>query len=405
MWLIAFLVWPMSSHSQSPDADITCQHGNGEYKAEFSTGVSVEVGPMRTGAFAERVCSAKLVAKEQVTSVVDDADRLTIDVLGADLGFGKPVVAFQIDQTGSGNSVEYQIYSLTRPSRLLYTLTGGDTYSAADADLDGHVEVWTDDATAVDGFEGVPKSEFDLLPTVVLRFEKGHLLDAGPEFVSYYDAQISKLRAQLKESDLEEFKHSDGRLSLKTLGSEQELHRDIRTKIGVLEVVWSYLYSGREKEAWAALKELWPSGDLDRIQNAIADLHNRGILRGVARSRRVPYRKSHAHIYDTVENSSVVSTADPYGGAPDPSSAEPRVIQPKSILLHRPPTSTEGSFTAGNETVELVVDAAGKVRSAQVIKAADDPLVQATSGWHFIPATLDGQAVACRFRLAVWTLK
>jgi len=259
VWLIGFQVWPMSSRSQGPDADITCQHGSGEYKAEFSTGVSVEVGPMRKAAFAERVCTAKLVAKERVISVVDDADQVSIDVLGADLGFGKPVVAFQIDPTGRGNNIEYQIYSLTRPSRLLYTLRGGHSYSAADTDLNGLVEIWTDDATAVDGFEGVPRSEFDLPPAVVLRFEKGHLIDAGPEFVSYYDAQISKLRAQFKERDFGEFKQSDGRLSLKTLGSEQELHREIRTKVGVLEIVWSYLYSGREEEAWAALKELWPS--------------------------------------------------------------------------------------------------------------------------------------------------
>jgi hypothetical protein len=55
--------------------------------------------------------------------------------------------------------------------------------------------------------------------------------------------------------------------------------------------------------------------------------------------------------------------------------------------------------------VELVVDAAGKVRSAKVIKATDVPLIQATAVWHFIPAFRDGTPVACRIRLSIWALK
>jgi hypothetical protein len=101
----------------------------------------------------------------------------------------------------------------------------------------------------------------------------------------------------------------------------------------------------------------------------------------------------------------VVTNLNPYGGAPDPSQTEPTVLQPKSILLRRPPTSADGVFPSENETIELVVDAAGKVRSAKILKATDNPLVQASSGWHFIPAFHDGLPVACRFHLSVWALK
>jgi hypothetical protein len=403
LWII--FLRPTNARAQTQSQDITCDSGSGQYKTEFSTGTTIEVGPMRKGAFAERACSAKLVSKGQEVPVVEDAGQVGIDVLGADLGFGKPVVAFQIDRKGRGSNVVYQIYSLTKPAALLYTISGGNSYSAADTDLDGRVEIWTDDAAAVDGFEGLPKVDLDFAPTVVLRFEKGHLVDVGSEFISYYDALISKLRSQINQSDLAEFKQSDGRLSFSSLASGAKLHRQMRTKITVLEIVWAYIYSGRDKEAWIALDDLWPSQDVGRIRTAISDLYSRGILHNLEHSHRASSRKGRAKIYDTINSSPVVTNLNPYGGAPDPSQTEPTVLQPKSILLRRPPTSADGVFPSENETIELVVDAAGKVRSAKILKATDNPLVQASSGWHFIPAFHDGLPVACRFRLSVWALK
>ncbi|MBS1804516.1 MAG: hypothetical protein JST28_14215 [Acidobacteria bacterium] len=385
--------------------DITCNNGSGEYTTQFSSGINVEVGPVRKGEFADRACAARLVAKGEEVSVVDDAGQVGIDVLGADLGLGRPVVAFQIDRTGSGTNVVYQIYSLKKPAQMIYKLSGGDYYSAADTDMDGRVEIWTDDASVMDGFEGVPGADFDFAPTIVLRFENGHPVDVGSEFTAQYDGIIAKLRSQLNKDDLAEFKRSDGKPSLKTLQSGEELHRLMRTKISIMEVIWEYLYSGRDKQAWAALEELWPSRDSDRIRSAISDLHSRGVLHNVGRSQHVHSRRSHARIYDEVLDTPVLNTVNPYGGAPPSSAPEPPVVQPKSILLRRPPSSVNGGFPSENETLELVVDAAGKVRSAKVINATDDLLIQASSGWHFIPAYREGLPVACRFRLAVSTLK
>jgi len=193
--LPGILSWPIAVQSQSSAQDITCKDGSGEYSTRFSTGISVVVGPMRKGSFAERVCAAKLVWKGQELSVASDASQVGIDVLGADLGFEKPVVGFQIDDSGAGSNRTYQIYSLARPPQLLYTIKGADSYRAADTDLDGRVEIWMDDAVAVDGFERVPGADLDFPPMVVLRFEKGRPVDVGSEFQSYYDAQIAKLRS------------------------------------------------------------------------------------------------------------------------------------------------------------------------------------------------------------------
>ena len=405
LFICAVWLLPATLHAQTQTSDVTCDSGSGQYSTEFNGGVSVEVGPIRNGAFAERACEAKLVSKGQDVVVADNADQVGIDVLGVDLGFGKPVVAFQIDQTGRGSDVEYKIYSLSKPTRLLYTLSGGDSYSAADSDLDGRVEVWTDDAAAVDGFDGIPKSALDIVPTVVLRFEKGRPVDVGSEFIPYYDARIAQLRSAIANSDLAAFKQSDGRLSVTGTYSGSVLHALMRTKIAVLEIVWAYLYSGRDKEAWAALDEMWPANDLARIRAALVDLRSRGLLHKLDQPRRRPYRRGRAKTYDAVATSPVVTTVNPYGGAPDSSQSEPPIVQPKSILLRRPPAGQGGSLPSQDETVELVVDAAGKVRSAKIIKGSDEPLIQATSGWHFIPAFRDGLPVACRFRLSVWLLK
>jgi hypothetical protein len=398
--------WPIAVHAQGPAQDITCENGSGEYSTRFFTGTTVSAGPMRNGSFAERACTAKLVWGGPEISVASGAGQVGIDVLGADLGFGKPVVAFQIDKSGAGFNRTYQIYSLAKPPHLLYTITGGESYRAADTDLDGRIEIWTDDAAVVDGFESVPSVDFDFAPTVVFRFEKGRLVDAGSEFLSYYDAQIAKLRSQVSERDLAEFKQSDGSLSAGTLRSGEELHRLIRTKIRVLEIVWAYLYSAREREAWSALEEMWPPADLERIRAAISTLHQRGILHNLDHSRRPPQRGHQAKIYDAVSTSvAVVLGYNPRGGAPDTSQLEPPLIQPESILLRRPPPSAEEHSPSANEMVELVVDAAGKVRSAEVINGTDEPLVEAAPGWQFIPAFHDGRPVACRFRLSVWSLK
>jgi hypothetical protein len=402
--LAGLLLWPSLFLLKCRAQDVTCQNGNGEYSARFASGVTVSVGPLRKGEFAERACFAKLTWNAHEVPVVSDAEEVSIDVLGADLGFGKPVVAFQIDKSGTGSLPRYQVFSLNRTPHLLYTITGGDTYSAADDDLDDRVEIWTDDAAGVDGFERLPRKELDFVPTVVLRFEKNHLVDVSSEFRAHYDAQISSIRAHMDARDLAGFKQSDGVLSPSIHRPNDELHRLIRTKIAVLEIVWSYLYSGRESQAWSTLHDMWPSSDVERIRVAISNAHLHGILRGVDHSSRGSSHGHHATIYDATGISYVQAGLNPVNGTPGVNN-EPPIVQPKSILLRRPPPEAGESLARDEETIELVVDAAGKVRSAKIVDGVDKKLVDAAAGWHFIPAFRDEQPVACRFRLKVWPLQ
>lgn len=221
-------------------------------------------------------------------------------------------------------------------------------------DLDGSVEIWTHDAVGVDGFEKLTLDELDAAPTVVFRLAHGQLRDVSAEFPSYFDNEIARTRAGIHPQNLEDFKDSDGKLAAPpTPASTDRLHRLRLVKIKVLEIVWAYLYSGREQDAWRSLAEMWPSQDIDRIRVAVMNARAHGIHgQAEGASSRLPQgKKKHTHVFDAVSR-------------PGPSS-KLEVIPPQAILLQLPPASElQRRGPPEHELfLDLVMDAAGKVRS------------------------------------------
>src|SRR6202051_1635147 len=193
--------------------DVICDKGAGDFEAEFRTGVRVQVGASRNGGLATRLCDATLNWDKGNMAIAAAAAQLDVDAFGVDLGLGVPVVAFQVKKSAAECCMEYKIYSLRTPAVFLRSITGGEFFSAADTDLDGRVEIWTDDAAAVSGFENFLLSELDFAPPVVLRFVRGRLLDVSPEFQPYFDRKIAEERAKLNRQDVSDFKSSDGKLA------------------------------------------------------------------------------------------------------------------------------------------------------------------------------------------------
>jgi hypothetical protein len=372
---------------------VVCDGGEGTFDAEFSTGIKVHVGAARNGELATRACAAKLGWENQELVVATGVSQLDVDAFGADLGDGVPVAAFQIKKSDTECCMEYRIYSLTKPPRLLRTITGGEFFSASDVDLVGRVEIWTNDAAAVNGFENLTLGELDSAPSVVFRFAHGQLLDVSAEFQPYFDDEIARIRAGIHPQDLEDFKGRDGRLTAMASPSTAERMHHLRMmKIKVLEIVWAYLYSAREQDAWRTLAEMWPAADMDRIRAALArarGIHGQadGTSAGAARGR-----KKHAPIFDAVGTTGTGNKME--------------VIPPRAILLRRPPVSEiqQQSLPESELLLDLVIDAAGKVRSAQPggnVKWVDPDLINAALTWKFIPAFKDGRPVASRLRLGV----
>jgi hypothetical protein len=84
---------------------------------------------------------------------------------------------------------------------------------------------------------------------------------------------------------------------------------------------------------------------------------------------------------------------------------------PQAIYLGLP-ASADADYVMpyGKIYLNLVVDAAGKVRSAQLedparSDAASTAEVAASASWKFIPAFRSGRAVTCRIRIGVSPLR
>ena len=382
------------THAQARES--LCTHGFGAFQTIFFTGVKVTVAAAKKEGFATRACSATLEWGRDSLTVVPAAAAVDIDALGVDLGLDSPVVALQVKNSDTDWLVTYKIYSLNKPPRLLRTLTGGSSFSAADTDLDGRIEIWTNDANAVNGMDGLSVDELDFAPTTVLRFEKHKLMDVSAEFQSHFDHQIAQLHAELDPNQLGAFKNSDGKLSPTPSLSLEQMQQRWVTKIKVLEIVWAYLYSGRERQAWQALAEMWPRSDLDRIRSLILNTRNTGMRSQVDGTDAKPpfHVKSFANIYETTGESNE-----------RPGSPNFRAdVKPEPILLRRLKVG-EIPVPHSEEMVDLVVDGAGKIRSAKPVGSTDLDLMNDCAGWKFIPAFKDGRPVASRTRLALRYLR
>jgi len=420
------LLWVLAAFACAQDSPIVCTNGEGEFSAKFETGVTVTVDATKRRGLAERSCEAALVSGNSRLTVVEGAAEVDVDLMGADLGLGGPVVAIQFRKSELEKRTTYEIYSLKKTPQLLRILRGSALFSAADYKLDGKIDIRTEDAAAVDGFEGIPLRSFDFVPPVFLRFEKQKLVDVSAEYGQEFDRRIAALKAELDRAALSEFRHSDGMLATGFTMPMEEYRALVMVKIRVLEIVWAYLYSGREDEAWHALSEMWPTADMDRIRVAMLDARKRGMRNQVdevstSGPRRVRQLAVFQQAATPVGNGSVAGVplkdnamsleGAESGGA---TGRSPRDLlrsvdsNPSAIYMREECVDGACSMT-GRETVllDLVVDDAGKVRSAKVDNATlkwpgVDALVKSVLRWKFIPATKMGHAVACEIKITAW---
>ncbi len=124
----------------------------------------------------------------------------------------------------------------------------------------GQFRIMTSDG-AFDYFDGLCHA-CTVFPRVVLKIDRDGLHDDGPQFVEQYDSEIALARAKIPRGEEEKFTESD--------------FKDARAI--VLEIVFSYLYSGREAQAWQTLDEMWPANDRERIKKLIIDTRAKGLL-------------------------------------------------------------------------------------------------------------------------------
>lgn len=373
----------LSAGAFAQSSEMLCEHGDGTYTGKSRTGVSVTVEADRSPELAARSCRAVLKVGASETVVASNAAQLDLDMLDATLEDGTVAAGFQVRQSDKDCCVSYRLYALQSNPRLLYAIQGGSVFVAQDVDLNDEIEFWTNDASVVQGFEGMTLSEFDFLPTFVLRFYGGSMHDTSGEFEGFYDKKVHQIKAALTPDAARAFRESDGRLHVAPNMSVAELERlrTLRqTKIKVLEIVWAYLYSGREKQALSALAEYWPAADRDRIWAAILDARRRGLRAQLPAGSGAP-----ARIATFPDPSTITYVADPKNEA-------------STILarIHQP--------IAGTFKLDLIIDAAGKVRDVRSRRKLPVEIIAAAMTWKFIPAWRTNRSVAS-FRTRTFFLK
>jgi hypothetical protein len=419
------LLWALSAFARAQDGPVVCTNGEGNFSARFETGVTVTAGATKQHGLAERSCEAALVSDDSRLTVVEGAYEVDVDVMGVDLGLGEPVVAIQFRKSEFDTRTTYEIYSLKKTPRLLRTLTGSAFFSVADYKLDGKIDIRTVDAAAVDGFEGIPLSSFDFVPPVFLRFENHKLVNVSAEYRQDFDHSIAQLRAGLDRDALAEFKQSDGVLATGFMMPMDRFRALIMVKIRVLEIVWAYLYSGRDDEAWHALDEMWPTADVDRVRVAILDARKRGIraqvdevsIGGPHRTRKLllfgPAKapEGNGNVSAMLEKNNAINLNEATSDGETQRSAGDRLIHadsnPIAIYMREKCGSGDCAVLGNGEVLmDLVVDDAGKVRSAKLVEPtlqgpAVDALLKDALSWKFIPAFKMGRPVACEMEQAV----
>ena len=415
--LLAACLCVMQGSSGGQGNSILCTGGSGQFESTSSTKVTVIVGTQKDRGFATRACEADLVWNKKKFPIISGAWQVDLDGMDVDIGLGTPVVAFQFKKSDADLQMTYEIFSLRGSPELLRTITGGDFFRAADTDMDGRIEIWAGDAKAASGVEGIPLANIDFPPTVVMRFEERRLIDVSSEFRTSYDRQISQLRAQLDPVQMNDFKNSDGKFNAIPPWETEKLRALLSTKIKVLEIVWAYLYSGRQQDAWQALAEMWPAADFDRIRALMVKARAGGIsseVDGVSGPGLQPRKLNRVHVFNLTMST---RTIDPIAAAmvgshqpetpqmDSPHSGDIAMPEPISLNIPRP-QDVQHVMPRSGLLVDLVIDEAGKVFSASLINEADkgqigDSLIGASGHWKFIPAIKNGRAVASHIRLNV----
>ena len=207
-----------------------------------------------------RACAANLKWETQELLVTAGASQVDLDAFGVDLGDGTPVAAFQIKNADSYCCMDYADLFSPRTAaltpghhwrglfqRIRYRFRWHRRNPYRRCRRRGRLGEADAGRTGLCSNRFLPRYTW---PTTGCKFE----------FQSYFDDEIAGTRAGIHAQDLYDFKNSDGALvAIPTTASTERLHRLRMVKIKVLEIVWAYLYSGREEDGFGApLLQMWP---------------------------------------------------------------------------------------------------------------------------------------------------
>jgi hypothetical protein len=197
---------------------------------------------------------------------------LSVDpITGSDInGDGAPEIVLDGYSGGLHCCYTYLVLSLGKSPKVLHTFAN-PVPIRFEKEPDGTALIRAKDG--VFDYFLIPHTDA-FIPQLVLKPEGKVLVDVSAEHPEVYDREIEQARKDLTREEIEKLKASNYRHLLFT--------DQVPTVKKVLTIVLDYIYSGRDEEAWKALDEMWPAGDVSRIKSLIGERRRRGMLANLA---------------------------------------------------------------------------------------------------------------------------
>ena len=235
-------------------------------------GYEVKLAPVPDPEAQDRVCRAYLRRRSgKQISLLTDWDVSIHQGSAEDLfGDGHPGLVLEGYSGGAHCCYTYVIVDLGDLPVILQPVTNESPFYFFKDEASHQFRVMTSDG-AFDYFDGMCHACAPF-PRVVLRIDRDGLHDVSSQFTEQYDSEIALARARIAEGEISKFQIADFEDAKKV----------------VLEIVFSYLYSGRETQAWQTLDEMWPAGDRERVKGVIIKTKAGGLLTKLAKTAPHP---------------------------------------------------------------------------------------------------------------------
>lgn len=263
-----------------------CVNGRGSLERPLWDGYSLKIGA--TDDAANPCYAGVLAADGKAVFEIWGIDAVMESVTGRDVNNdGKPDVVL-LTHTASSPQNVYSIVGTVEPPGLVKQIVTRAALSFEDRQGDGHMEIVTRD-TSFREFDGLTPEQSPS-PLVFLRLKGKEFFNVSNLYWPEYEREIQIARGKMGRDDIATFKgESTGGGGVgkdpnkpKEETPEQLFHKQ-EIKALILEIVVDNIYGGHGQEAWAALKEMWPYADRDRIRQEILRARMNGVLKDINR--------------------------------------------------------------------------------------------------------------------------
>jgi hypothetical protein len=247
-----------------------CYQGRGHVRKKLAGGFEIRISPSPDKEdIYDAECRAVVLDAKKKTIFAEDDWGFTIEVAGEDVNAdGIPDVVLEAYSGGAHCCWTYYIISLgAKPGLRKKFENNRDAAFFWDKE-DRRIEIVTRDGN-FDYFDGLCHA-CTPFPIVYLRLDGATLVDISPSSLDDYDAIISQNQKALTAPELQHLR------VLKENPSDDEESR--KTIYKALNIVFAYLYSGREAQAREALQQMWPPFDQERMWKLIGETRRDGIL-------------------------------------------------------------------------------------------------------------------------------